>query len=210
MRTQAHRDMTQRRSQTINPFVLNISVGEEVILSDFDLENFIRGKRLVIKPFLKDTIRENGVDLRLDNQIGRHNENVGDDFVLDPSKQEHINLAFKIEKNQKQLFLKGRSQVLLSTKEYIKLPNDLMGFVELRSTWARHGLALPPTIIDAGFEGNVTLEVLNNAPYPILLKPGVRFAHVIFAATMNQVKNIYNGKVYQGQRGVKLPKVINE
>ncbi|MEM3296699.1 MAG: hypothetical protein QXG73_01335, partial [Candidatus Micrarchaeaceae archaeon] len=84
-----------------------------------------------------------------------------------------------------------------------------VGFVELRSTWARHGLSMPPTIIDAGFSGNVTLEVFNNAPYGILLKPKTRFAHIIFAATMNKVKNTYKGK-YLGQRGIRLPKTIKE
>ena len=181
-----------------------------MILSDYDLENAIRAKRLVIEPFDRETVRENGVDLRLDDQIGRHNEKMPKGFILDPTNQAHIDKAFKIETGLKEIILNARSQVLLSTKEYVKLPNDMMGFVELRSTWARHGLALPPTIIDAGFEGNVTLEVLNNAPYAIKLKPGVRFAHVIFAATMNQVTNAYKGTVYQGQKGVKLPKLIKE
>ena len=46
-----------------------------------------------------------------------------------------------------------------TTAEYIKMPNDLMAFVQLRSTWARQGIMLPPTVVDAGFEGNITLEI---------------------------------------------------
>jgi dCTP deaminase len=87
------------------------------------------------------------------------------------------------------------------------MPDNLMGFVELRSSWARHGLSMPPTIIDAGFKGDITLEVINHSTHNIALKPGVRFAHIIFAATMNRVKNTYSGK-YLGQRGIRTPKLL--
>ncbi len=179
-----------------------------MILSDYDLENMIRSQRLVIKPFHHELIRENGMDLRLDMEMARHNPKLNPDFILDPENEEHVAKEYVIERNEKGLVINPHEQVLMSTYEYIKLPNNLMGFVELRSTWARHGLLLPPTIIDAGFEGNVTLEVFNAGETKILLKPGMRFAHVIFAATLNPVKNAYSGK-YLGQRGVRVPKVVH-
>jgi dCTP deaminase len=177
-----------------------------MILSDFDLENVIKAKRLIVKPFIKEIIRENGLDLRLANEIAYHNPHLKD-FVMDPSNEKHIKNAYIIEKGKKELIIPPHSQVLLSTLEYIKLPDNLIGFVELRSTWARHGLSMPPTIIDAGFGGTVTLEVVNNAPYKIMLRPRVRFAHVIFASTLNKVKNAYSG-TYFNQNGILVPKVI--
>ncbi len=179
-----------------------------MILSDFDLENMIRAKRIVIEPFDKEIIRENGVDLRISDEIGRHNPERGADFVVDPSNPEHVNNEYVLEKSAEGNIIKPHEQVLMSTIEYLKMPDTLMGFVEQRSTWARHGLMLPPTIIDAGFEGNITLEVFNSSSHGILLRPGMRFAHVIFAATLNKVSNDYKGK-YLGQRGVRVPKVIS-
>ncbi len=178
-----------------------------MILSDFDLENMIRSKRIVITPFKKETIRENGIDLRLSDEIGRHNPERDESFVVDPSNKEHVNNEYVLEKNKKGNIIRPHEQVLMSTMEFIKMPDNLMGFVEQRSTWARHGLMLPPTIIDAGFAGNITLEVFNASSHGILLRPGMRFAHVIFAATLNRVKNDYKGE-YLGQRGVKVPKVL--
>ncbi len=178
-----------------------------MILSDFDLINMIRDKRLVIKPFNKEIIRENGVDLRLDDEIALHNLNIGDNFIIDPSNEEHIKKEYIIERNKKELIIPPYQQVLLSTIEYIKMPDNLVGFVELRSTWARHGLIMPPTITDAGFEGTITLEVFNGSPYKIKLEPKLRFAHVIFEITLNRVKNSYKGS-YLGQRGIHIPKII--
>ena len=66
---------------------------------------------------------------------------------------------------------------------------------------------MPPTIIDAGFKGTITLEVINNAPYAIKLRPKQRFAHVIFVKLQNRTGNTYSG-FYKGQRGIKLPQVI--
>ncbi len=178
-----------------------------MILSDFDLENYIKSGRLVIQPFDEELIRENGLDLRLGNEIAIHNPELKEDFILDPSNEDHLKQEYIKQTSEDRLVLPRSQQVLLTTHEYLEMPDNLMGFVELRSSWARHGLSMPPTIIDAGFKGDITLEVINHSTHNIALKPGVRFAHIIFAATMNRVKNTYSGK-YLGQRGIRTPKLL--
>jgi dCTP deaminase len=180
----------------------------EMILSDFDLKNMIKEKRLVVKPFNSEIIRENGVDLRLADEIAYHNPMLGEDFIVDPSSRKDIEKEYIIEKGKKEFIVEPKQQVLLSTVEYLEMPDNLIGFVELRSTWARHGLLMPPTIIDAGFKGTITLEVFNGSSSKLKLKPKVRFAHIIFAVTMNKVKNTYRGS-YSGQKGIFKPKVIS-
>ncbi len=177
-----------------------------MILSDYDLKNAIRSKRIVIRPFIKEILRENGIDFRLSAEIAHHKPQRSD-FVMDPYNASHIKESYRVAKNSSKLLIMPHEHVLLSTKEYIEMPDDLMGFVELRSTWARHGFSMPPTIIDAGFKGTITLEVINNAPYTIALTPGQRFAHVIFMKTNNRVEGAYKGR-YLGQHGIKLPKII--
>lgn len=178
-----------------------------MILSDFDLESLINEKRLVVDPFNKEIIRENGLDMRLSDEVARHNPNHDEDFLIDPSNESTLREEYVLEKNVKEIILKPHEQVLLSTIEFVGLPDNLVGFVELRSTWARHGLFMPPTIIDAGFAGTVTLEVFNSSKFPILLRHEIRFAHIIFATTLNRVRNAYKGS-YLNQRGIKLPKML--
>lgn len=175
-----------------------------MILSDTDLKWYIKSAKLSVIPLQNDTIRENGLDLRLSNEIGRHLDNYKKYFILDPENKSHLKKTYKIKK-LKQFIIKPQEQILLSTKERLELPNDLVGFVELRSSWARHGLSLPPTIIDAGFKGTITLEVINNAPYSILLRKNYRFAHIVFLKTINNVSKSYRG-FYQNQNGIKIPK----
>lgn len=179
-----------------------------MILSDFDLMNYLNSKRLKIEPFSRDIVRENGIDFRLADEIAYHRTDLGEDFIMDPSNKDMIEKAYDIRKAQERLIIGSREQVLLSTVEHVELPDDLVGIVELRSTWARHGFSMPPTIIDAGFRGTVTLEVINNAPYKIALMPNTRFAHIVFIKATNSVETSYSKGSYSGQSGVRLPKVI--
>ncbi len=89
------------------------------------------------------------------------------------------------------------------TREVLELPDDLMAFVGLRSSWARQGFFMPPTIVDAGFKGNLTLEMLAFMEHP-KETVGKRFAHLIFAKTTNPCEK-YHG-TYSGQRGITYSK----
>lgn len=170
-----------------------------MILSDFDLWSYIKGGRLVIEPFDESIVRENGVDLRIGKMIARMKKTVK---PLDTRNTDNIEEFYTIEEGE-EFIIHPHEHVLLHTLEYIKLPVDLMGFVNLRSSYARVGLTIPPTIIDANFEGELTIELVGG-DFPVKLYHGDRFLHVVFAKLSSVVEKPYQGK-YQRQRGVKLP-----
>ncbi|MEM0440323.1 MAG: dCTP deaminase [Candidatus Caldarchaeum sp.] len=169
-----------------------------MILSDFDLWNYIRSERLSITPFSEDIVRENGLDLRIGRQIARFSKagKIFDTKSSDPAEY------YTFEEGESFL-IQPKEHVLLHTMEYLSLPKDLMGFVNLRSSFARIGLTIPPTIIDANFEGELTIELVGG-DFPVRLYAGDRFLHVVFARLSSIVEKPYTGK-YQGQRGVRLP-----
>ena len=115
-----------------------------MILSDFDLRNYIKSGRLKIEPFSEEIIRENGLDLRLGNTIARLRKI---SKVFDYRSAANINDYYVIEKGE-YFIIEPNERVLLHTLEYIKLPPELMGFVNLRSTYARLGLSIPPCIAE--------------------------------------------------------------
>jgi len=86
--------------------------------------------------------------------------------------------------------------VLPWTKEHITLPDNLIGFCNLRSTWARRGLIIPPTIVDPGFQGQLVIEVFNAASYAIHIPDDSRFLHLVLAEVDGAIP--YKGQ-YQGQ-----------
>ncbi len=172
-----------------------------MILGDRDLRYYISRGLIVIEPFDETIIRENGVDLRLGGEIARM-RNPGKVFDVRNPPSDYTEF-YVIEKGDS-FIINPHEHVLLTTLEYIKLPDDIMAFVNLRSTYARLGIYAPPTIVDAGFEGTLTIELVGGE-FPVRLYKGERFLHLVFAKTTSPVEKPYRGK-YQGQRGIVLPK----
>jgi len=173
-----------------------------VILSDRDIKWYIRKGLLSINPLLEDTVRENGVDLRLGKIFCRFKP-VG--RVFDTiSDWDKITEFYDCTEAEEGFIIHPYEHVLATTMEEVSLPDDLVGLVNVRSTFARLGLFVPPTVIDAGFKGQVTIEIIGSA-FPIKVYPGQRFLHVVFVRTSTPVEKPYSGK-YQGQRGVTPPR----
>ena len=70
--------------------------------------------------------------------------------------------------------IEPRGFVLAQTLERVEMPNDLMGLIEGRSSWARVGLSVHLTApkIDPGFNGTITLEIANMGPARVELVAG--------------------------------------
>jgi len=64
--------------------------------------------------------------------------------------------------------------VLAQTLEVVHLPNDLMGLVEGRSSWARMGVGIHVTApkIDPGWNKRITLELTNHSQVNYELEAG--------------------------------------
>ncbi|BEP17138.1 dCTP deaminase [Pyrofollis japonicus] len=175
-----------------------------MILSDRDIAWYIEKGLLRIDPLLDDTIRENGVDLHLGDEFCRFNSKASELDTKKPFDKQKYYICRKALPD-KGITINPYEHVLATTHETVCLPDDLVGLVNVRSTFARLGLFVPPTVIDAGFCGQVTIEIIGSA-YPIRLYPGQRFLHVLFVKTTSPVAKPYSGK-YQGQRGVTPPKL---
>ncbi|KUO92229.1 MAG: dCTP deaminase [Thermocladium sp.] len=176
-----------------------------MILSGDAINRLIRAGSLVIEPLSPDTVRENGVDLRVGNQYAIYSFN---DQVIDPCNLDNARDLYSIvEAKDGKIVVPPRNFVLLTTTEYVKFPSNAIGLCNLRSTVARYGLSSPPTVIDAGFEGNVTIEIVNSSSNYIVLRPGMRFLHVVLSTIEGEAK--YVGK-YLGQRGVTPPKGLRD
>ncbi len=173
-----------------------------MILSDSAIRSLIRSGKLKIDPLYEDSIRENGVDMRIGPEIAFP---IVRGEVIDPNNDDPALHFSKREIPDEGIIIPGNTSVLLMTEEYVKMPNDVAALCGLRSSIARWGFIAPPTLIDAGFEGQLTIEVMWTRPAPIKLYKGVRFLHVVFFRTEGMVERPYSG-AYQGQRGVTLPK----
>jgi len=173
------------------------------LLSDRKIRELISSGKLIIDPLKKDTIQQNGVDLRIGQEVGfQKGRGVLD--LADPN----VERFFAIKRMGKEgILIEPKSSFLLHTEEYISLPPNIGALCELRSTLARFGFIAPPTVVDAGFEGQLTIEVFWAGTNPVRIYPGIRFLHVVFFEISGEVMRPYSGS-YQGQRGIRLPKSL--
>jgi dCTP deaminase len=96
--------------------------------------------------------------------------------------------------------------VLGQTLERVRLPDDLVARLEGKSSLGRLGLLIHSTagFVDAGFEGNLTLELSNVANLPITLYDGMKIGQISFQRMSSPVEIRYGdarlGSRYRGQR----------
>ncbi len=86
--------------------------------------------------------------------------------------------------------------VLASAMEEFIMPLNLCGIVHDKSTWARQGLSVFNTVIEAGFCGGLTLELVYHGNSNLFIPAGSGIAQVIFHEIIEPAE--YTGK-YQNQ-----------
>jgi len=87
---------------------------------------------------------------------------------------------------------------LASTLEQFVMPDDVLGYVKDKSTWARQGVCVQNTVIEPGWRGHLTLEITNHARDSIVLLPGMPIAQIVFHRLEQLTEQPYEGK-YQDQ-----------
>jgi dCTP deaminase len=174
-----------------------------VILSDRSIREAIESGRLGIDPYDPELIQPSSVDVRLDNKflVFRNTKRAYIDV-----KQPAEDLMELIEVGPEEpMFLHPHEFVLGSTVERVRIPNDLVGRLEGRSSLGRLGIVIHSTagFVDPSFEGHVTLEISNLANLPIALYPGMRIGQISFVEMTTPAERPYGpgrGSKYSGQQ----------
>lgn len=94
---------------------------------------------------------------------------------------------------------------IASAMEEFDMPNDLMGVVHDKSTWARQGLSVFNTILEPGWNGYLTLELVYHGNQVLRIPAGSGIAQVIFHRIAQPAA--YVGK-YQSQADMPVPAVF--
>ena len=102
---------------------------------------------------------------------------------------------------QKGMWQKGRF-IIASAIEEFDMPTNLVGIVHDKSTWARKGLSVFNTVIEPGWKGHLTLELVYHGSEELIIPAGAGIAQVIFHET--SCKAEYQGK-YQNQEDEPVP-----
>ncbi|QCI20263.1 dCTP deaminase [Buchnera aphidicola (Brachycaudus cardui)] len=191
-------------------------------LCDKDIQEWLKKKKLIIEPYpQKKLIHGITVDIHLSDKFRIFYDHTRACIDLSDSKK---NIALSLSEvmsreivfsQEKPLFLQPGALVLSSTLEYIKIPNNLVGWLDGRSSLARLGLMIHATAhrIDPGWEGNIVLEIFNAGKLTLVLRPTMRIAALSFEVLSQSVLYPYYSRYeskYKNQIGVVTSRIDKE
>lgn len=93
---------------------------------------------------------------------------------------------------------------LASTIERFAMPDDLLGYVKDKSTWARRGVCVQNTVVEPGWRGHLTLELTNHSREALHIGTGHPIAQIVFHRLEAPTERPYAGK-YQDQEAGPQP-----
>lgn len=164
-----------------------------MVLNDNAIKRCVKEGRITVLPFVEKNIQASSLDFTLGDTFVSMKEENGVIRLNDP---ERVGINYSSYKDS--YMLKPKSFVLATTEEYIRLPDNLVAFVEGRSSIGRLGLFIQNAgWIDAGFEGKVTLELFNASDNNILLSKGDRIGQFVFMQMTGYAENPYRGKYFK-------------
>ena len=143
-------------------------------------------KEILIEPFNEKSLQPAGYDLRV-------------------GKEAHINGELINVEEAGKAVIPPKTYSLILTLERVRLPDDVMGDMKLRSSLAREGLLGSFAWVDPGWDGNLTLGIYNASDEAVELAYGERFVQIAFIRLEGAAKNPYLGN-YQGSQHLALSK----
>ncbi|HLI16403.1 MAG TPA: dCTP deaminase [Acidimicrobiales bacterium] len=176
-----------------------------MILSDRSIREELEAGRITIDPLGEGCIQPSSVDLHTDRffRVFRNHTQRVIDVKED---QEELSELVSIVEGEA-LILHPGEFVLGSTLERVRLPDDLVGRLEGKSSLGRLGLLIHSTagFVDPGFDGYLTLELSNVANLPITVYPGMKIGQISFLRMTTPADHPYGSSglrsKYQHQRG---------
>ena len=125
-------------------------------------------------------LSEGGYDIRIKQEVRFEK-------LHDGKRAVHIDDQYR--------FTEGRFALASSMEEFTMSPT-LVGIVHDKSTWARKGLSVFNTVIEPGWNGFLTLELVYQGEDELIIPAGAGIAQILFHEV--EVPVFYAGK-YQNQ-----------
>jgi len=190
----------------------SIKANNRGILSDIEIAALCQGERPMIEPFIPYQtgkpscgLGSYGYDIRLGKKflvpLG------GVNAVLDLLNFPHQHFREVVADDVFELA--PHSMVLAESVEWFNMPDDVFGVCWGKSSYARCGLLVNVTPLEAAWTGRLTIELNNLSPLPIRLHVGQGIAQITFFRGRRPRRTYAEkeaGGIYQNQQGVTLPR----
>ena len=181
-----------------------------MILNDLEILRLAKEENMV-SPIVEKSVSQGishgiqsfGLDIRTGSEFKIFTNIKG--ATADPKDFSEDN--FITVKGEDSILIPPNSFALASSLEYFKMPRNITGLVTAKSSYARCGLGTPPTVLEAGWHGNLVLEFSNHTSNSIRLYADSGAAQILFfQGEQPEISYADRDGKYQGQTGITLAK----
>lgn len=150
------------------------------LLSDREIKELVRSQKLKIEPFNESNLTPNGIDLCI-HEIWVE----GGETTTKPCEVPPL------------------TRFMVSTLEFISMPENLVGMLWIKTSLARKGIIGSFGLIDSGFQGRLTLAFYNSSREVVSLAPASKCVQLVFLKHSGSEK-LYAERSghYQNQEGI--------
>lgn len=191
-------------------------------LCDKDIESLIEQGKIIITP-RPDVSMISGVsvDIRLGNEFRVFQDHTAPYIDLSGPREEVQKAMNSVMSDEilipdgEAFFLHPGELALAVTYESVTLPDNIVGWLDGRSSLARLGLMIHVTAhrIDPGWSGQIVLEFFNSGKLPLALRPKMKIAALNFETMSSSALRPYNKRndaKYKGQKGAVASRISED
>lgn len=172
-------------------------------LCDVDIERYLDQGLISLTPRpSNEKINGATIDVRLGNSFRVFREHATPYIDLSGPREQ---MAAQLEQVMSEeiiiadgeaFFLHPGELALATTLESVKLPANIVGWLDGRSSLARLGLMVHVTAhrIDPGWEGKIVLEFFNAGKLPLALRPNMAIGALSFEVLSGDAQRPYNAR----------------
>lgn len=162
-----------------------------MFLSDVDIKQAIENESIVIDPYNEHQLRTVSYDVTLDNEFeitDRHSTQ-----AVDPANKIYPKVRKIVVEDGDEFVLHPGENVLGKQREFVGVDNKHLMLLSGKSSLARAGLVVHNTamLFNPGHHFYPTFELVNTNTVPIILRPGMKIAQLLFARLTSEVGRSY-------------------
>ncbi|ARC54004.1 dCTP deaminase [Candidatus Riesia pediculicola] len=172
---------------------------------DKDIIQHLKSGKIYISPSPKiEKISGVTVDFHLGNEVRVFQKNNSSPCIDLGELQQRKDGSYLDEMISKRILLEDHEKILLRpteliiaiTFESLSLTNDIVGWIDGKSSFARFGLMVHVTSnrIDPGWNGKIVLEIINLGKFPLFLRPKMVICAISFEKISGSSLRPYSSK----------------
>ena len=163
-----------------------------MIIGKHKLYTLIKLGLIQIEPFNESLLTDIGYNVTVSREYAYLRDLDYDELRLDSDEvSEYIEKHTVKQGDSPYIHVPSKDVILLIMNEYIKLPRNICAILTLRSSLARLGLSIPPTVIDPCFSGRIVIELINNTYCDYYIPINAPICKLVFMYTEDA--ECYNG-----------------